>query len=72
MNVGAGGSPWIQDFGPASEGQQIGREPGRNIIVGVSSYAYDDTITLANGSSIIGDSFKLIYYIACINYSGSC
>lgn len=69
MNDGAGGSPWIQNFGKASDGQANNY---LNVIVGVTSYAYDDTTTLVNGSSILDSRFTTLLNDMCAHRAGNC
>ncbi len=72
MRLGSAGSPWIQSFGPAADGQEYSRDPGRNLVVGVTSYGYEDPTIFSNGSSVIGDSFKHLYSLVCLNYRDAC
>jgi len=72
MNLGAGGGPWVQNFGVASVGQTGGTNPGRNLVIGVTSYGYNNTTTLANGSSILDATFTSMYNFVCGLQTGNC
>ncbi len=58
MSLGSGGGPWIQNFGPVSAGQTGGIHAERNMIIGLSSYGYNDAFTLAEGSPILDSTFS--------------
>ncbi len=72
MSTGAGGGPWIQNFGVASAGETGGTNPGRNLVIGVTSYGYNNTTSLGNGSSILDSNFTTIYNSMCSNEAGNC
>lgn len=72
MSVGAGGSPWIQNFGVASTGQTGGTNAARNTVVGTSSYAYNDTVSLSNGGSIFDAQWIGLINFICAHKSGNC
>jgi len=72
MNVGSGGGPWIQNFGNASAGQTGGTNSGRNLVIGLSSYGYNDTTTLAEGSPILDAGFVSMYNALCSLQAGNC
>lgn len=72
MSVGSGGSPWIQNFGVNSIGETGGNHPARNLVIGTSSYAYDDKISLANGSSMFDAQFSSLYTQICAHKTGNC
>lgn len=72
MNIGAGGGPWIQNFGNASVGQTGGTNPARNRVIAVASYGYNDTTTLSNGASILNSDFVSLYNTACARLAGNC
>jgi hypothetical protein len=73
MNLGAGGGPWIQNFGTASTGQNGGKNATRNRVVGVTSYGYNDTTSLGNGSSILDNTnFIGLYNYVCGLQTGNC
>jgi len=72
MSSGAGGGPWIQNFGVASSGQTGGTNAARNFVVGVTSYGYNNTTTLANGSSILDSNFTSIYNNMCALQANNC
>lgn len=73
MGSGAGGGPWIQNFGAASSGQSGGLNAVRNRIVGVTSYGFNDTTSLGNGSSILDNTnFISLYNFICAHQSGNC
>jgi V8-like Glu-specific endopeptidase len=72
MNLGTGGSPFIQNFGIASDGTIAGSNPARNMIVGLASYGYSDTVTFALGSSILNASFTNYFNSVCNFKAGNC
>lgn len=72
MNLGSGGGPWIQNFGVASVGETGGTNAARNMLIGLASYGYNDTVTLAEGSSILNASFTGYYNSVCGLASGNC
>lgn len=72
MSVGAGGSPWIQNFGAAATGQTGGTNPGRNRVIGTSAYAYNNTTSLANGGSIFDSNFVALLNFICGHQTGNC
>lgn len=72
MSFGAGGGPWIQNFGSASTGQTGGLNPGRNRVIGVTSYGFNNTTSLANGSSILDNNFVGLLNFVCNHKSGNC
>lgn len=72
MSVGAGGSPWIQNFGDVSTGQTGGLNPGRNRVIGVSSYAYNDTVSLSNGGPKLDANFAGLLNQICSHQAGNC
>ena len=72
MSTGAGGGPWIQNFGPASTGETGGTNPGRNFLIGLTSYGYNDTVSLGNGSPILDSNFISFYDFFCAQGTGNC
>jgi V8-like Glu-specific endopeptidase len=72
MSLGAGGGPWIQNFGPASTGQTGGTNPARNMLIGITSYGFNDTYSFGNGSSILNDDFTSLYQFVCGQAAGNC
>jgi len=72
MNLGSGGGPWIQNFGIASQGQTGGTNTGRNLVIGLSSYGYNDSTTLAEGSPILDATFANVYNYMCTLATGNC
>jgi hypothetical protein len=72
MGLGAGGGPWIQNFGSASVGQTGGTNPTRSRVVGVTSYGYNDTTSLGNGSAIFDSNFLSLYNFICAHQTGNC
>lgn len=73
MSTGAGGGPWVQNFGFASAGQTGGSNPGRNRVVAVTSYGFNDTTTLGNGGSILDNTnFPGLYNFICGHKAGNC
>lgn len=72
MTVGAGGSPWIQNFGNASTGQTGGSNAGRNRVIGTSSYAYNNTTSLSNGGSVFDNNFVSLLNFICGHQIGNC
>ncbi len=72
MSTGAGGGPWVQNFGVASAGETGGTNTARNFVIGVTSYGYNNTTTLANGSSILDTNFLSIYNSMCAHQAGNC
>lgn len=69
---GSSGAPWIQDFGvnpQASPNYSL----GRNWIVGVGSFAPNDTTQLYMGASQLDSEFTSLYNLACgASTSGNC
>lgn len=72
MSIGAGGGPWIQNFGPASVGQTGGTNPARNMLIGVTSYGFNNTTSLGNGSAILDSNFTSVYNFVCGQVAGNC
>jgi V8-like Glu-specific endopeptidase len=72
LGVGAGGSPWIQNFGVSSAGETGGTNSTRNTVVGTSSYAYNDTYSFANGGSIFDNNFSDLVNFMCSHAAGNC
>lgn len=72
MSSGIGGGPFIQNFGPAAAGQTGGLSPARNMVIGISSYCYNDTTSYGNGSSILNSDFTSVYNNVCAQSAGNC
>lgn len=72
MSIGTGGGPWIQNFGPAAIGQTGGTNSSRNMLIGITSYGFQDNISLANGSSILDDQFVWLYNYLCNKTTNNC
>lgn len=72
MSTGAGGGPWIQNFGPASAGESGGTNPARNMLIGITSYGFNNTTSLGNGSSILNSNFTGLFNFACGFATGNC
>ena len=72
MSTGAGGGPWIQNFGPASVGQTGGTNSARNLLIGVTSYGFNNTTSLGNGSPILDSGFTSVYNYVCGQVAGNC
>lgn len=72
MRGGSSGGPWVQNFGEYSVGQTGGTNSGLNRIVGVTSYVYDDTSLLSEGSSIPDSRFTSLLSTICAHRAGNC
>jgi V8-like Glu-specific endopeptidase len=72
MSTGAGGGPWIQNFGPASTGQTGGTNPARNMLIGITSYGFNDTYSFGNGSVILDNDFLDLFNFVCNQAAGNC
>ena len=73
MSLGAGGGPWIQNFGTASTGQTGGLNSARTRVIGVTSYGYNNTTSLGNGSAIFDNTnFVSLYNFICAHQTGNC
>lgn len=72
MGGGASGGPWVQNFGVASTGQTGGLNPGRNRVVGVTSYGYTSTAPKALGASIFDARFTTLLNDLCAHKAGNC
>jgi V8-like Glu-specific endopeptidase len=72
MGGGVSGGPWIQNFGPKSVGQIGGPSPGRNRVVGVTSYGPIDGGYMYLGSSVLDDRFVNLLNLACEKAVGNC
>lgn len=70
MTEGSSGGPWIMNFGPASAGQVGANDPGRNRIIGVTSYGFD-TVQM-QGSSVLDEHFTTMLNKACAHREGNC
>jgi V8-like Glu-specific endopeptidase len=72
MSLGAGGGPWVQNFGDKSDGQAGGSNAARNMVIGITSYGFNDTYSFGNGTSILNSSFTGLYNFVCGQASGNC
>jgi len=72
MNLGTGGSPFIQNFGVASDGTVPGTNAARNMVIGLASYGYSDSVTFALGTSILNASFTSYFKSVCGLKVGNC
>ncbi len=72
MRGGSSGGPWIQNFGVAAVGQNAGRNPGLNQIIGVTSYGPVATDPLYQGSSIPDSRFVNMLNAMCRRQPGNC
>ncbi|MBL8250120.1 MAG: trypsin-like serine protease [Candidatus Competibacter sp.] len=70
MNEGSSGGPWIMNFGPAAAGQSGANDPGRNRVIGVTSYGFD-TLEV-QGSSTLNETFTSLLGKACAHREGNC
>jgi V8-like Glu-specific endopeptidase len=73
---GVSGGAWVQNFGSAS-GFVGGLSPGRNRVIGVTSYTYNDSAKMLDGGSILDSRFANssntgILNIACSRRAGNC
>jgi V8-like Glu-specific endopeptidase len=66
---GAGGGPWIENFGALADGQTTSYF---NSVIGVTSYGYDDTSTLAIGSSLLDNRFTTLINAVCAQDARNC
>jgi V8-like Glu-specific endopeptidase len=73
MRGGAGGGPWIQNFGFRSVGQQVpGGDGSFNQVVGVNSFIHLPNSQKLAGSSMLNNSFVNGFNLACASQSGNC
>lgn len=73
LRAGAGGGPWIQNFGFRSVGQQVtGGDSAFNLVVGVSSFIQLPSTQKLVGSSMLNASFVNGFNQACANQAGNC
>lgn len=72
MQEGSSGSPWVQNFGVAAEGQGDGFNAPINRILGVTSYGYADQLVKSQGSSIPDTRFSALLKVACDHKAGNC
>ncbi|AFZ29028.1 hypothetical protein Glo7428_0427 [Gloeocapsa sp. PCC 7428] len=72
MRGGSSGGPWVQNFGVAAVGQNGGRNPGLNQIIGVTSYGPVATDPLYQGSSIPDSRFVNMLNTICKRKPGNC
>jgi V8-like Glu-specific endopeptidase len=72
MTGGSSGGPWVQNFGAKAVGQLGGLNPGRNRVVGVTSYGYISSDPKIQGSSIPDDRFVTLFNTTCAYRVGNC
>lgn len=73
MRGGAGGGPWIQNFGFRSVGQQVpGGDASFNQVVGVSSFVTLPSSQKLMGSSMLNATFSSVFNNACNRQPGNC
>ncbi|ETX07800.1 MAG: hypothetical protein ETSY2_09080 [Candidatus Entotheonella gemina] len=71
MGPGAGGGPFVQNFGELALGHIDGLNPLRNAVVGVSS-AFSPPPGFAQAGSIFDSRFVDLFNNACANRPGNC
>lgn len=62
---GSSGGPWVQNFGLLSVGQTGGVNPGRNRVVGITSYGYVSVLPKVQGASILNNTWVNIWNLIC-------
>jgi hypothetical protein len=72
MTGGSSGGPWIQNFGAPATGQAGGLNPGRNLIIGVTSFGSTSLAPKRQGSSILDARFTQLLTSACTHRAGNC
>ncbi|MET0167500.1 MAG: trypsin-like serine protease [Vicinamibacterales bacterium] len=72
MAEGSSGGPWIQNFGVNAVGAPVGLNPGRNRVVGVTSFGLIGNPDLKAASSILDARFTDIRTSICIHKAGNC
>jgi hypothetical protein len=72
MAEGSSGGPWIQNFGVDAVGEPAGLNPGRNRVVGVTSFGTPSNPDLQAGSSILDSRFIDILTAICNHKAGNC
>ncbi|MGE0684463.1 MAG: serine protease [Candidatus Binatia bacterium] len=72
MTGGSSGGPWVQNFGAKAAGQLNGLNPGRNMVIGVTSYGYVSANPKVQGSSIPDSRFVNIFNTICAHRAGNC
>lgn len=72
MGGGSSGGPWLQNLGTASIGQTRGMNVGRNRIVGVTSWGYNNPSQMALGASNIDNRFVALLNAMCVHKTGNC
>jgi len=61
LTGGSSGGPWLVNFGTeptGSAGADLGLEPNRNFVVGVTSYGYSDVGINVQGASFFGQNYE--------------
>jgi V8-like Glu-specific endopeptidase len=72
MAEGSSGGPWIQNFGVNAVGAPVGLNPGRNRVVGVTSFGLIGNPDLKAASSILDARFTDIRTTICNHKAGNC
>ncbi len=72
MRGGSSGGPWVQNFGVAAIGQNGGLNPGRNRVIGVTSFGFVSTDPKVQGSSIPDGRFVDLLNLVCNQRTGNC
>lgn len=72
MQGGSSGGPWVQNFGEPSPEQTAGQNAGLNRIIGVTSYGYNATDVMLQGSSILDTPFTTLLNAMCAHKTGNC
>jgi V8-like Glu-specific endopeptidase len=72
MRGGSSGGPWVQNFGIPAVGQTGGLNPGRNQVIGVTSFMAADLNPQRQGSSVLDSRFTEILNIICRRRAGNC
>jgi hypothetical protein len=72
MAEGSSGGPGIQNFGVDALGEPLGLNPGRNRVVGVTSYGLIGNPDLKAASSILDARFTDILTSICNHKAGNC
>jgi len=65
MRGGSSGGPWVQNFGIDSPGEPQANNPGRNQVIGVTSYGPVAVPPMYQGSSILDFRFLDVWNVMC-------
>ena len=68
---GSSGGPWVQNFEQVSLGGASGINAVPNVLVGVTSYIYNDEVEKAQGSSVLDGRWIQLWKAICAS-SGNC